>query len=111
MSKQMEPLSFLNKITVGLLILAIFPLPYSYYIFLRWTILISCSIHFYFAFNKRSIISMIVFAGIGILFNPIDPIYLTKSFWAAIDFFTAIFVVMGFEEIEQAKNPSNRDNM
>jgi hypothetical protein len=98
----MTAFSFLNRLTVGLLLLAITPLPYSYYIFLRWAILISSAIHFYFAYNKKLILTMFFFAGLGTLFNPIDPFYLTKSGWAIIDFFSAMFVIVGFEEIEQA---------
>lgn len=96
----MTPLGILNRITVGALLLAIAPLPYSYYIILRWVILISSLIHFYFAFNRKSKSVMVIFAALGILFNPIVPIYLSKGIWTILDFLSAIFALMGLEELE-----------
>lgn len=103
----MTPLSILNRVTVGLLLLAIAPLPYVYYIFLRWVILISSLIHFYFAFNKKLKSTMVIFAVIGLLFNPIVPIYLNKGIWTILDFLSAIFVLMGFEELEEISPTSD----
>jgi hypothetical protein len=64
--------------------------PYSFYVLLRWVISFS-SVLITFAFYKSKLQGwMLVFASIAFLFNPIIPIYLSKSSWILIDFISAI---------------------
>lgn len=98
-SDQLIPLNALNKATVGALLLAILPLPYSYYIFLRWAVMLSVCAHLYFGIQRKRWIGVAIFAAIGALFNPFEPIYLTKGIWIFIDFFAALFVKIGGEEL------------
>jgi len=92
-------LSSINKLTCALLLLAPLPWPYSYYIFLRWFVLLSALVHVGFSVSRRCPLALLVFVPIGLLFNPIEPIYLSKVVWAIIDFFAAMFVVIGYEEL------------
>ena len=75
-----------------LLLLAIPPIwPYGYYIFLRWVIFIT-SIIVAWGFHKSKLTAWtFIFGAIAFLFNPIAPIYLTKSNWITIDFVSSIF--------------------
>ena len=73
-----------------LLLIAIFPLPYGYYIFLR---LVTCGMAAFIAFIAHGWgikWVMWVFILIAILFNPIVPIHLTKEIWQFIDIVCAI---------------------
>lgn len=64
--------------------------PYIYYEFLRSAIFVS-SIIIADTFHKSKLISWtFVFGAIAFLFNPIIPIYLSKSSWIPIDFLSAI---------------------
>jgi uncharacterized membrane protein len=71
--------------------------PYSYYIFLRWAVFIISAIVAYYFYKSKLPIWSFVFGAIFILFNPIAPIYVSKSTWIPIDFTCAIlYFVAGY---------------
>lgn len=75
----------------GVLLLLAIPSgwPYSYYIFLRWFISI-VGLYVAYAFYDSQLQSWaLVFLSIGLLFNPIIPIYLDKQSWVPIDLISA----------------------
>lgn len=68
-----------------MLCVAIFPLPYGYYQWLRWII---CGISIFIAlqsFSWGKIWPLWFFIPIAILFNPLFPIHLSKEVWQPID--------------------------
>jgi len=80
-------------ILIFLLIIAILPLPYGYYIFLRFIVFISSIILIYKLYHRENNISgytIIVFI-IIVLYNPIIPVYLNKLMWIPINLATALF--------------------
>lgn len=71
--------------------------PYSYYILLRWAILVSSAAVSYGFYNSKLQGWALVFVAVAILFNPIVPFYLSKSTWVIMDFIGAcLFFVAGF---------------
>jgi len=64
--------------------------PYSYYILLRWIIFITSGIVAWGFYQSKLMGWALAFGATAILFNPLVPIYLSKSSWVAIDFVTAI---------------------
>ena len=92
-------LTGINRLTAVFLLLAPAPWPYSYYIFLRWFVFLSALLHIGASISRRRLLALVVFVPIGLLFNPVEPVYLSKSVWAIIDFFAAMFVVIGHEEL------------
>lgn len=99
-----EPhLSRLNRFTIIALILAAFPLPYGYYIFLRWLVLASATLHIIMGVSRHRIAVVIIFIPIAILFNPIAPIHLPKGLWFFIDLLSAMLVAVGYDELEKKK--------
>ena len=76
-----------------LIIAPILPLPYSFYIFLRYAITISSLLVFYRLYSQafliielKTTIGMIV---IAILYNPIFPIHLSREMWLPINLITS----------------------
>ncbi len=76
-----------------LIIAPILPLPYSFYIFLRYVITISSLLVIYRLYSQafliielETTIGMIV---IAILYNPIFPIHLSREMWLPINFITS----------------------
>ena len=63
--------------------------PYSYYILLRWVILLSSAAVAYSFYNLKLQGWALVFVAVAILFNPIMPFYLSKSEWVILDFIGA----------------------
>jgi hypothetical protein len=76
-----------------MLVAAIAPFPYEYYIILRWITCLAAlhlgSIGIYWR-DHGTLWMAIVFGCIAILFNPITPVYLTKIIWIPIDLICSI---------------------
>jgi hypothetical protein len=82
----------------ALLVIAVIPLPYGYYTFLRITV---CGVSAFLAYREvvaASGISIwaIFLGGIALLFNPLIPVHLTRYIWFFIDLACAVFLVGHF---------------
>ena len=73
-----------------LLLLAVLPLPYGYYTFLRWITCGMAAFTAYIAYQWEFKWATWIFIPLAILFNPIIPIHLTKEIWQPIDIVGAI---------------------
>jgi len=95
---QRRPYPVPAVIIAFLLLIAVLPLPYGYYIFLRW---ITCGMAIftaYIAYQWEAKWAVWVFVPIAILFNPVVPIHLDKETWVIIDIIVAIiFLVSMFK--------------
>lgn len=69
-------------------IIALLPMPYGFYILLRLVITI-VAIFSIIELKKEGSQLWYFFIGVAILFNPIFPIYLSKSIWMPIDLIVA----------------------
>jgi len=89
-------IKWLCLISGGLLLLGI-PTgwPYGYYILLRWVIFSSSIFVAYSFYNSKIPVWTFIFGVVAILFNPIVPIYLSKSTWVVLDFIGATIFFMG----------------
>lgn len=79
-------------VSIILLLVALFQLPYGYYQFLR---LFICGIAIFFAYKEYSIGRninwiFITFTSIAIIYNPIFRIYLEREIWQWVNVFTAV---------------------
>jgi len=80
-----------------LLLIAILPLPYGYYIFLRWVTCGMAVFTAFLAYHWETKWVVWVFIPIAIVFNPFVPIHLTKEIWQPIDIVCAIlFAISAF---------------
>ena len=80
----------LGFVAAALIGLAILPLPYGYYTFLRIAITgISAYLVYLRKDNKDK--SFYVIIAIAILFNPLIPIHLPREVWIPIDIILAIY--------------------
>ena len=77
-------------IPAGMLAVAVLPLPYGYYMFLRLAVTAAAAYVAYVNFNKDIPVWGIVFVGVALLFNPIFEVHLDKVIWVIIDTATAI---------------------
>lgn len=92
-------------ITIGFLLLALTDLPIGYYTFLR-IVVSACAVGIIITELKNGInIWVIIFGVIGIIFNPIIPIYLNnKDIWTPIDIVVAVLIlvkVLTFDKKEE----------
>ena len=87
-----------------LLLAPILPLPYSFYIFLRYAVTIYSLIvlfHLYkisfLLINLEITVAKIV---IAVLYNPIYPIHLSREFWFPINWITSGIIFWYYNQIK-----------
>ena len=71
--------------------------PYGYYILLRWITCITSILVTLQAFEKNINWAKVVFIVIAILFNPLAPIYLSRSTWIPLDIVIAILFIFAIK--------------
>ena len=79
---------------IVLLLLAILPWPYGYYIFLRWVIFLVSGFLVYLTHILKKTFWVALFTLIVILFNPIVRIPLDREIWQVIDLIVAILFLV-----------------
>ena len=76
----------------AVLAIAILPLPYAYYVALRWVVAGAALLLAWVEYEPNSDkhkTYVWLFAGFAILYNPILPVHLFKFAWVVINLFTA----------------------
>ena len=81
------------KILAFLVLIAVFPLPYSYYEILRIVVCLGVVFIVVKEWNSLDTTTRAVLAVIAILFNPFSPIYLSKMIWVVIDLLVGIYML------------------
>lgn len=79
---------------------------YSYYTFVRWSVM-AVSIYFVIkAYERKQNGLLILFGVAAILFNPIKPIWFQKETWHLIDWVLAVSIILTifFDKKAQNKN-------
>ncbi len=90
-------------IAAGMLFVAVFPLPYGYYILLRLVATGVFAWAAYVAYTKQEKILPWVFGLLAFLFNPIIKVHLPKELWAVVDVGCGILLLAVKRKIEEAK--------
>lgn len=85
---------FLKIISAVLLFTAIFELPYGYYEFLRIAIFIGMAFLLFAERESKPELQLILYAGIGILFNPFIPIHLERNIWFYLDISISVLLML-----------------
>lgn len=96
-----------DYICCTLLLLALCPLPYGYYTFLRIIVCIwGCCKSFHFFDSQNSGFFAFLTAGIAILYNPLIPIHLSRDIWTGINIVTiaVILLTIWIEKICKKEN-------
>jgi hypothetical protein len=81
-------------VPISLILVALAPLPYGYYVFLR---IVFCIAAAYLAWSEHQeaksinawIVGLVILA---ILYNPLVPIHLTREIWSVINLATVLFL-------------------
>ena len=88
--------TFIWLCSAAALLIALAPLPYWYYTFLRIIVFAAAAFLTYQHYKHEQEFSVWValLGGIAILFNPLIPIHLSREIWAPIDVIAAaVFLV------------------
>jgi len=81
-------------IAASMALIAIADLPYGYYTLMRLVVCATAIFVIVIAAKSRQMWAVRLYAIIGLLFNPLIPIHLTKGIWQPIDFLAAAALVV-----------------
>jgi hypothetical protein len=87
-------------IVSAMLFIGVAPLPYGYYMLLRF---VACGIFVwaaYISFERNENVLSWIFILLAIVFNPIIKIHFPKEMWAVIDFCSGLFLVLMRNKIQ-----------
>ena len=94
-------------IAAGFLFIGVFPLPYGYYMLLRFIAFVVFAWAAVITFKRNEKTLPWVFGILAVVFNPILKIHFPKELWAIIDFSSGLFLVLISKKI-QVKGSKNR---
>lgn len=87
---------WLKILVIFLLLFALLPNPYGYYILLRW---LCCSIFIYFAVSSYQIESkpwIWIYGVSSGIYNPIIPAHLGREVWSVVNVITIVILIVSF---------------
>ena len=98
--------------TAALLLAAVFPWPYGYYVLLRLTVtLVSGWVAFQCWKQDKSISGWVAaFGAVALLYNPVLPIFLTKALWVPINIATAALFIWHYRMLKEQIEDADRIN-
>jgi len=82
----------MNRLLAVLLFIAILPMPYSYYLYLRIAVMLGIIYLLVSNWKIEDDKTKAILIVIGILFNPFTPFYITKWVWIIIDFIAGMYL-------------------
>ena len=94
-------------IAAGFLFIGVFPLPYGYYMLLRFR---ACGVFAwaaFIAFERNEDILPWIFIVLAIVFNPILKIHFPKEMWAVIDFCSGMFLILIRGKIQENESKAH----
>jgi len=86
------------KIVASVMLLAaLLPWPYGYYVLLRWVVCGVCAWSAYSAAQSQKVSWAWALGIIAVMFNPIFPIYLNRAVWTLIDIVAAAVLLCSIQ--------------
>ena len=92
----------LATVSIFLLVLALFKFPYGYYTLLRLFLFITSCCYFYNNSKQKSNL----FYGwliLGLIYNPIIPVYLSRDIWQVINILSILFILFWIYKLNGGK--------
>lgn len=89
-------------ICIGMLLLAIAPMPYGYYKILRWVACGTFGFAWVVSYQKNHEVLPWMFGALAILFNPVYPIVLTREVWFFFDIGAALLLYISANALDEA---------
>lgn len=79
--------NLLILLPAALLLIAVMPLPYGYYTFLRLVVTAAAAFVVWIEYSRAQGLTFwaVLFALLGLLFNPLIPVHLSREVWAWLD--------------------------
>jgi hypothetical protein len=85
--------------------LALLPMPYGYYVLLRWMMVFSCAYIISTVFKSKNNTGQSIFllGLIAVIYNPIFPLHLGRPIWTAVNLATIAVIVLCIRRLPKNK--------
>lgn len=90
----------MHKVIIALLFIAILPLPYSYYTFLREVVFWGLLWLIFKDWKELTDLNKLGYVAIAILFNPFSLFYFSKLVWALLDVICGYYLLRVFKQMK-----------
>ncbi len=80
-------------ILAAMLLLCLAPMPYGYFMLVRYAMMIACGVMAYLYYQRKKTIAVWVFVSLAVLFQPIYKIALGRTLWNVVDVIVAVLMV------------------
>lgn len=87
-------MKYLNLILSVLLLLCLIPMPYGYYMLVRFVSMVAFGVMAYRYYTQSKVALTITFASLALLFQPFIKIALGRTIWNVVDVVVAILLVL-----------------
>ena len=94
-------------ISIILLIIALFDMPYPYYRLLRFLLFVGAGFISFVFFKLKYNVLILVNIAICTIYNPLFPLHMNRIFWTSINIITIIgfvFNILQLQKIERLQN-------
>ena len=87
-------MKYLYLILSAILLLCLAPMPYGYYIFVRFVSMVAFGLTAYRYYTQRKVALTITFASLALLFQPFIKVALGRTMWNIVDVIVAVLLVV-----------------
>ena len=99
-----KTLSNIGLALAALLLMCLLPMPYGFYLFVRFAAMIVFACFAYNFYNAKQIPLCVIFAALAILFQPFAKIALGRDLWQMVDVIAAIGLIYIWHKSRKADN-------
>jgi len=92
-----------SLISIVLVLIALFDMPYSYYKLLRFLLFVGTAYISYTFYQAQNKILMLINILIVVLYNPIFPLHMNREFWTIINILTIVGFGYNIFEVMKTK--------
>jgi len=86
-------MKYLYLILSAILLLCLLPMPYGYYMFVRFVSMVAFGVIAYRYYTQHKTALIIVFASLAVLFQPFIKVALGRTMWNVVDVIVAVLLV------------------
>lgn len=83
----------LYLILAAMLLLCLAPMPYGYFMLVRYAMMIACGVMAYQYYQRKKLTAVWVFVSLAVLFQPIYKIALGRTLWNVVDVIVAALMI------------------
>lgn len=87
-------MKYLYLILSAILLLCLLPMPYGYYTFVRFVLMVPFGVIAYRYYTQHKMALMITFASLTLLFQPFIKIALGRTMWNIVDVLVAVLLIV-----------------